>query len=234
MEFSEAMEDARESIEMAKKVGHQRAEMIGADLAGIIELERGNFAQARAYLTRGLELSELLRAGSFVAQARFILARLDMVEGNMQSAQENIDIALVKVRELGTAFIGPAVLAVCAELSDDAKQRTAYLQEAERILDSGCVSHNQFHFARTAIDLGLQLSDWEAVERYALRLDAYTADQALEWPNYMIARGRALIARENGDHSEECRNQIQQLRNSGEQAGLRLVLSALESGMPKA
>jgi tetratricopeptide (TPR) repeat protein len=228
MEFSEAMKDALESIEMAKKVGHQRAEMIGTDLAGLIELERGNFAQARAYTERGLELSKILKAGSFVAQARFILARLDMIEGDRQAARKHIDKALQKVRELGTAFIGPAVLAVCAELADDVKQRAAYLQEAEDILDAGSVSHNQFHFARTAIDLGLQSHDWDAVERYALRLEAYTAEQALEWPDFMIARGRALAARENGDHSEKRNSQIQQLHASGDQAGLKLVLSALE------
>ena len=231
MEFSEAMDDALASIEMARKVGHQRAEMIGADLAGIIELERGNFEEARRYLERGLELADTLKASSFVAQAKFILARLDVAEGNTQAAQKTIGEALSIVREAGMAFIGPAVLGVSALVSDDDKQRSAYIQEAEALLESGCVSHNYFHFARITIDLSLQTGDWAVVERHASRMEVYTAEQALEWSDFMIAVGRVLAAWGKGERGENHADQIRQLLSIGQQAGLVPLLTALEAAL---
>ena len=229
MEFSEAIDDALASIEMARKVGHQRAEMIGADLAGIVELERGNFVAARKHLESGLELARILKASSFIAQANFILARLDIAEGKTQAAQKSIEEALNIVREVGLAFIGPAVLIVSAVLSEDDGQRSAFIKEAELLLENGCVSHNYFHFARVAIDLSLQSGDWAAVERHASRMEAYTAEQTLEWSDFMIARGRALAAWEEGDRSENSTRQIRQLLSTGEQAGLAPLLTALEA-----
>ncbi len=232
MEFSEAMDDALASIEMARKVGNQRAEMIGADLAGIVELERGNFVAARTYLESGLELASTLKASSFIAQAKFILARLDIAEGKTQAAQKTIEEALSIVREAGMAFIGPAALVVSAVLSEDAGQRSAFIKEAELLLENGCVSHNYFHFARVAIDLSLQSGDWAAVERHASRMEAYTAEQALEWSDFMIARGRALVAWGEGNRGENCVDQIQQLLSTGKQAGLVSLLTALEAAKP--
>ncbi len=129
------------------------------------------------------------------------------------------------------AFIGPAVLGVSALISDDGKQRSAYIQEAEALLDSGCVSHNYFHFARITVDLSLQTGDWAAVERQASRMEAYTAEQALEWSDFIIARGRALAVWGKGERGENHADQIRQLLSIGQQAGLVPLLAALETAL---
>ena len=54
------------------------------------------------------------------------------------------------------SFSGPSALVVWAALAEDSDQREAALQEAESILDSGCVSHNHMWFAEGAIDLALK------------------------------------------------------------------------------
>ena len=228
MEFSEALDDALASIEMAKTVGYHRAEMIASDLAGLIELERGNFRVSRTHLENGLRLAELLNAGNFVAQAKLFLGHLDIAESNLESGRTNIREALKLVHEVGMAFIGPAVLAACATMTNDPKQRLAYLQEAEQILDSGCVSHNHFHFAQTAIELCLQAKDWDSVEHYALRLEAYTADQPLEWSDFIIARGRILVASGKGETGSHISCELERLYAQGKQAGLRRTLVKLK------
>ncbi|MCP4009405.1 MAG: tetratricopeptide repeat protein [Proteobacteria bacterium] len=234
MEYSEAMEDALASIELARKVGHQRAEMIGVDLAGLIELERGNFQQSRAYLERGHALAKSLNASNFVAQAEIFLARLAQAEGNPVEARKQASHALGIVRETGAAFIGPTVLAVYAGLTEDAEKRNAYLREAESILDAGCVSHNYFHFTRNAMELSLKTEDWDALERYARRMEAYTENQPLEWADFMIARGRALAVWNQGKRSADILSKIKCLHEQGKQAGLKLVLAALEDVLSEA
>jgi class 3 adenylate cyclase/tetratricopeptide (TPR) repeat protein len=231
MEFPEAMVDALESVEMAQKVGHQRAEMIGVELAGFIELERGNLANARGHLEHNLELATLLNSGNFLAQSRFLLARLDEAEGNHVAAQENIKLALAKIREVGTAFTGPSVLAVCAALASDAGQRSAFLREAEKILDVGCVSHNYVYFARTAIELSLKNRDWNSVNRYVRRLEVYTQHQSLEWCDYLIARGRALAKWGSGEQSNELVQELERLVEQTKKAGLNLLLPELKEAL---
>ncbi len=227
MEFSEALDDARASIKMAKAVGYHRAEMIASDLAGLIELERGNFSSSRTHLENGLRVAQSLNAGNFVAQAKLFLGRLDILEDNKKSAQSNSQQALQIVRQVGMAFIGPAVLAACATLTDDKEQCLAYLQEAEQILDSGCVSHNHFYFAQATIELYLKAKNWDLVEHYAQRLEAYTADQPLEWSDFLIARGRTLIAIGKGRTGGDLTNELERLHRQGEQAGLTNILAEL-------
>ena len=53
------------------------------------------------------------------------------------------------------------------------------LREAEEILDSGCVAHNLFWFAQSAIDHKLTVDEWDEVARYARRLDNYICEEPL-------------------------------------------------------
>jgi len=231
MEYPEALQDAVACIELARKVGHQRAEMIGSDLAGLVELESGRFSESRAYLERGLLLAQNLNAGSFVAQARMLLARLAMAEDEIGEAREHAGYALDVIRKTGVIFIGPSVLAVCAVLAETAEKRSAYFQEAVDILDAGCVSHNYFHFTRTVMEWCLQTRDRDTLERQALRMEAFTSDQPLEWSDFMVARGRALAAWGGGERSQQLSSQIQRLHAQATQAGLQLVLPALEKAI---
>ena len=136
-----------------------------------------------------------------------------------------------KVREVGMAFIGPSVLAVCAALTPDGRRRSDLLREAEEILDTGCVSHNYIYFARTAIDLSLQNRDWDAVERYVTRLETYTQEQSLEWCDLIIARGRALAAWGKGIRDHDLRLELKHLAGQTETAGLKLLMSELNKAV---
>ena len=99
-------------------------------------------------------------------------------------------------------FIGPALLAIKAASSDDEAAAQEALKEAEAILDSGCVSHNHFWFARIAIGHALRAHAWDEVERYAMRLESYTRKEPLPWSDFIIAQGRALAAWGRGQRSD--------------------------------
>jgi len=227
MDYSAARVDALAAIEMAVEVKQQRPEVLGLKLAGMVETEMGLFDQARIHLSHARDLARRLRAGNFEAQALVLLARLHAVSGDIPRAQALVAEAEVIVRKVGMAFMGPTVLALRGELSPDSLTQTACIIEAERLLDAGCVSHNHFWVARSTIEINLQQKNWQEVERISRRLEYYTADQPLDWSDFIIARGRALSAWGQGDHGVEMRDQLRALNAQAEAANMQQARQAI-------
>jgi tetratricopeptide (TPR) repeat protein len=234
MEYAEALEDALESIRMADTVSHHRAKLLGLILAGLVEVEFGQFVEAQDHLERGLELARTMSAGNLEAQTLRTLAVLNAAQGRMSEAHDFAGRALQVVREVGMTFIGPSVLATKAALTEDQDESRRALEEAESILESGCVAHNHFWFARTAIDHALAIGEWGEAERLATRLEAYTREQSLPWPDFLIARGRALAAWGRGTRTEDLMAEIAQLHDLAVRHGLKLFASGLDRALAAA
>lgn len=228
MEFSEAHTDGLESAETAATVSHHRAELLGLTLAGTIEMEMGRFSEAQGHLDRSLDLARMMSAGNFIAQSHTLLARLYAARGENDQARQFADQAIAVARDVGLTFFGPTILAVLAGLSEDDDERKAALKEGEEILNSGCVAHNQFWFARSAIDQALAIGEWDEVERYSKRLEAYMHEQPLAWPNFIIARGRALAAWGRGNRDANLVAELTRLRDLAAKAGMKLATPELE------
>jgi tetratricopeptide (TPR) repeat protein len=228
MEHAEALEDALEVIRMATTVSHQRAKLLGLLLAGVVETDFGHFIAAEDYLVRGLELARALSAGNFEAQTLSRLAVLRAAEGKIDQARNFAELAVEAVRRVGTTFIGPYVLATKAALTEDPAERRKVLEESESILDSGCVAHNHFWFAQSAIEQSLKIGDWDAAERFAAKLEAYTREQPLPWSDFLIARGRALAAWGKGIRSEAVLAELTRLHQTTAQHGLQPLALELD------
>lgn len=227
MEFVDALDDALEAAELAAKVSHHRAEVASLMLAGFICLELGNFAQAQKYLEHGLSVTRTISANNFEAQTLCDLARLSAVQGEKAKARNYALQGVNMVRKVGMKFFGPAALAIWAELAEDTGEQHKSLVEAEHILDTGSVAHNHIWFARTAIDVALENGDWDQAERYAARLEAFTREQPLAWPDFMIARGRALATWSRGTRTDALMAEIRRLHDRAVQAGLKLAVPKL-------
>jgi hypothetical protein len=124
------------------------------------------------------------------------------------------------------------VLATKAALTEDRAESRKILEEAERILDSGCVAHNHFWFAQSAIEQSLAIGDWDETERYAAKLEAYTRDQPLPWSDFLIARGRTLAAWGRGIRNEAVLAELTRLHQIAVQQGLKQVAEGLERARP--
>ena len=190
-------------------------------LAALVEFEFGHFAEAQGHLKLGLDLARTMSASNFEAQILMTLATLSAAQGKILEARDFAERAVKVVREVGMTFIGPSVLAIKAALTDDRDERRKALEEAESILNSGCVAHNQFWFARTAIDPALAIGDWDEVERYAARLEAYTRGQPLPWSDFLISRGRALAAWGRGTRNEVVAAELRSLHELAVRQGLK-------------
>jgi tetratricopeptide (TPR) repeat protein len=231
MEFAEAHDDALAAIKMAAEVSHHRAETLGLALAGVVELLTGQTSEARRHLERGLELSRSLSASNMEMQAFTRLARVNIAEGKFSQARDLASQAIMIGRKVGMTFCGPVTLVIWAELAEDRDQRETALQEAESILDSGCVSHNHMWFAEGAIDLALKYGEWDQAEHFARRLEVYTQAQRLEWPDFLIAKARSLAAWGRGRRGAELEAQLKSLISTAERVGLMSALPALKNAL---
>ena len=149
----------------------------------------------------------------------------------MPQARDFADAAVKKVREVGMTFFGPSALAIKASLAEDRDECRKTLAEAEAILDSNCVSHNHFWFARTVIDHALENGEWDNAERHADRLENYTRAQPLPWSDFLIARARALSAWGRGDRTEEVVVEVTRLRDLAVHQGLKPLTAKLEQAL---
>lgn len=193
LEHAEARTDALEAIRMGAAVSHRRAQVLGHILAAEVASALGQWDEAERCLKPGLELARSLSASNFEAQILASMATVCAARGRVPEARDLVAQAVGIVRAVGMKFIGPTALAIQAALTEDRDERRNVLQEAESILDSGCVSHNHFWFARTAIDHALATGDWDAADRYATRLETYTRGQPLPWSDLLIARDDAVV-----------------------------------------
>jgi tetratricopeptide (TPR) repeat protein len=228
MEFRQALENGLASEAMATEVRNDRSLMFSRALAGIMHYHLGDFEAAREYLEDAIALSRSMSSSNFVGQGLRQLAMVYYKLGDMELARRYAFQALEAIRQVGMTFIGPTVLATCAYVTEDDQRRFALIEEAEAILDSGCVAHNQLWFADIAIDDALSKGEWQSALRYADRLELYTQSQPLEWSNFMIRRARALAKVSQGDDSEATVSELSMLKEQAEHAGLTTALPALE------
>ncbi|MGH6631652.1 MAG: hypothetical protein ACREB3_18140, partial [Burkholderiales bacterium] len=112
-------------------------------------------------------------------------------------AVELLREAFAMSREMITYF-GPPILGSLAELTRDAEERHRCLDEAERILQLGCPTHNHIFFYRSAIALSLRLGDWNDAERYAHLLQGKFSEEPVPVVTFIVERARALAAAGRG------------------------------------
>jgi class 3 adenylate cyclase/tetratricopeptide (TPR) repeat protein len=234
MELFEAEEDALASVQMAMEVSHPRAQLLGLLLAGYVSYGMGRLEKADPFLQQALGLAQSIHADNFLANGLQFLAQNSLAQGDKAKAQAYALQGIEIVRKVGMTFIGPALLAIKAASSQDVAGAEEALKEAEAILDSGCVSHNHFWFARIAIGHALRTHAWDGVERYANRLESYTRREPLPWSDFIIAQGRVLAAWGRGQRSDALMGELQRLLTIAVDRGLLLDVAVLNKALASA
>jgi class 3 adenylate cyclase/tetratricopeptide (TPR) repeat protein len=233
-ELPQALENGRETIEAAAKVGHQRAELLGRHLVFSILFEMGDIDAAAKQLVDAQAIVDRLGARRFEAQNLCFEAKVARVRGLRAEAVKLGKQAMAICKETGIGFLGPRVVAEIALSTDDpAKQRKA-LQDGESLLKEPSVSHNHFNFYSAAMSVCLDMEDWDEVERYAAALENFTSAEPLSWCDFFIARGRALAAFGRGNRDGALIQELEHLRDEAEHAGLKLALPELDAALGQA
>jgi class 3 adenylate cyclase/tetratricopeptide (TPR) repeat protein len=227
----DALRSSMITVEAAKRVGHQRAELVARISIVSSAIEMGELARATKEIEELLELNRHLGARRFDAARLVYLAWVRCAEGRSRESAALAREALAISRETGFGFMGASILGALALATDDPEERRSALAEGDAALRSGAVAHNHLFFYRDAMAAALDTSDWQSVERYATALEDFTRPEPLPWADFVIARGRALAAFGRGRRDAALMHELERLRAEGERMTLKPALPAIEAAL---
>ncbi|MDP6342963.1 MAG: tetratricopeptide repeat protein [Alphaproteobacteria bacterium] len=220
-----------EGLELIRRVGHRRAEVIvRLNLASLL----CEFGEARV----GLEESE--RAAAIIEQigARVweplawsnrgrCLHHLGEPGQAVEAARQGAELA----RETSRALLGAWCMGILALVADDPEERQAALTEGEEMLEGRVVAHCHLWFYRDAMDACLRVGDYAAADRYAGLLEDFTRDEPMPWTDFFIARGRTLAAHARTPDDPDMRKQLTDLRQTARDIHMGSALPAIERAL---
>jgi len=90
---------------------------------------------------------------------------------------------------------------------------------------------NYLRFYPDAIDVALNLGEWQEAERYAAALEDLTRPEPLPWSDFFVARGRALAAIGRGGADESTKREFERLEAEARRLDYRLALPAIEEAL---
>ena len=187
--------------------------------------------RGRRQLAAALVLARTLGARRFEAQALGVRAMLELRDGQRERARQLVDEGLAVCRIHGMGHIGPWLHGVRALAEDDPGARSRWLDEGERLLALGSVSHNHVQLREAAIDALLEIGDLEGVERNCVRIERYTAQEPLPMSEWIVGRGRALARVARGERGDALAATLQALRDEGIRAEMLTLVPALEAAI---
>lgn len=204
--YDTALSEANEARAVASRVGSERADIIALNGISSIAIDRGDAEAAIESSRMIVELALRIGAPRFEAYGKNMLAQALALSGDMAAAHETHAEALGLVKNQGVSgFVGPWVLASGAVLADTADEARALLERGEVILKSGAVAHNHFYFRRFAIDVLIELEDWDQVRYHAKELAEFVGEEATELTEFVVNRALALADWAEGNRSEATR-----------------------------
>jgi tetratricopeptide (TPR) repeat protein len=192
-EFDVALEVAGAASQLARGIGDPRAELLGLSIRGNVELMRGEPATAFDACVRSAQLAHEIGAKRFEAEAMVLEALALRQLGRRDEAVDLATHGAQLAREVCPTYCGPWAYAVQALLTEDGAACRALLDEGERLLERGCVSHNHLDFRPIAIDVCLRHGDLAAALHHADELEQYTAAEPLPPSSFYVLRGRLLV-----------------------------------------
>ena len=225
------LRESLDAVEAARRVGHQRAEIVARTVAAMVLLEMGDFGGVRRHAETTRDLVRRLGAWRFECEFLCQLGVAAMLEGKRAEAERFLRDSVASAEKTGFDYLGAEILGKLAWACTGRTARMEALARGEATLGAESISHNHLNFYRYGMEAALDMEDWPRVARYAAALEAYTRAQPLPWAEFFIARGRALAAVGQGARDAEALSALARLRDAAEEAGLKIALPALKTAL---
>ncbi|MCZ6724558.1 MAG: AAA family ATPase, partial [Gammaproteobacteria bacterium] len=225
--------DYHAAVEQATRTHDLRAEMLALVGGGAFWAATGDPVEGEKWLRRGLSITHRLGSRLFEGEYYYLLGRIAIQQGDRQQARKFTQTAvdILRESESGLTFGGPIALGVLALALEDPDQRHQALAEAEELLETGSVGHNYLVFYEDAMEVSLEMEQWDEADRYAQALEDYTRAETLPRCDFFISRGRALAAHGRGKQDHKTEAELRRLLDEAGRAGLIIALSALEAAL---
>ena len=216
---ADAVADALQSAELARRIGNRRAELVARMTAGWVLVATGQLAQAGEEVAHALDLSRSLGAARFEPFLMESRSRISWLEGDHALAERQVIEAAESVQRLRLErFIGPWVLGTLALFSSDVAVRKKALLQGAAHLTRDCLAHNAYRFFVSAAEVALLEGDQVTAGFYADQLAGYAAAEPCAW-----ALHHATLVRQYASWSaapdEALRAELHLLRARGQQFG---------------
>jgi len=231
LRYDEALDDCKATIDLVKRIGQARGELIARSTSSWIFLDKCELSVAEQHAQKGLEAVSIIGSRRFMPLFNDVIARVRLMAGDREGALELLEESWNISREASISFAGPVVLGAVAFVTSDPQRRTEALQQGEAILREGCASHNHFRFYRDAIEVSLRERLWEDAEYYAAALERYFGAQSSAWSDFIIGRGRALAEAGNERPSPQAKARLRQLRDRALTVGMKAAVPQLDEAL---
>src|SRR5262249_53577655 len=141
----------------------------------------GDLNSCRAEIDKAQGLVRRLGAWRFEQPCLVYVAKIAHAEGRRGEAVGGLAPADGVAPRTGPGVTGPMIQSALAVALTAPNRRRRALAEFEALLARGSIGHNQLRAFPDAIDVALELSDWDEAQRYASQLEAYTRVEPLPW-----------------------------------------------------
>jgi hypothetical protein len=155
-------------------------------------------------------------------------------QGKAAEAVESLRQAVISAKGSGIAFAGAAIHGRLARALSEPDARRRELAHGEEIILRGCVGHNQLHFYPEAIDVCLELSDWDEADRYAEALERFARAEPMAWSSFFARRGQVLAAIGRGRQDAGLVADLSQLLEQAETFGYLVAAPRLRAALREA
>jgi class 3 adenylate cyclase/tetratricopeptide (TPR) repeat protein len=229
--LEEALTLARTTGQAAARVGHLRAQLnANAVLLKIFQV-LGQWHACSEAIASARDLVARLGAPRWEQVHTWTTGAMLYGQGNRTAAVDVLLRAADMARRTGVGFFGPITQGALALAQDDPDRKRAALAEGEALIARGCVGHNQLHFYPAAIDVSLELSDFDAAERYASALESFASAEPMPWTEFFVRRARMLAATGRDRHEADIPAGLRDLLEQGETFGYATALPAIREAL---
>ncbi|WP_170576172.1 adenylate/guanylate cyclase domain-containing protein [Ruegeria atlantica] len=196
----DALADCEEALQLARSHFNPRAEVV-ALLVGIYTLELFDIAATRDWALSTIDAAKRIGSVNFENVGLEYLGRATALQGDHAKAERLVVSAVDAFRqsESSMRFLGGRALGSLALVTRDGDRQREILAEGEELVAQGVGAHNPLWFYRDAIEVSLDLGDWDEADRYAEQLEIYTSGEPLPWSRFFCERGRALARDGRGE-----------------------------------
>jgi hypothetical protein len=108
------------------------------------------------------------------------------------------------------------LLGLLACLSEDPAERAGIHAEASVVLAQGCAAHSHLAYYRLVIEDAIARREWPQANEHIAALAAFTRPEPLPYTDFIMARGRTLVALAAQPRDERLKAELADLRAEAE------------------